>query len=210
VDDFSDRHVVPIAKLTVNADRASIPYGTAIDMGGCGKGYLADQLREPLDRPDIYGYRLSLGGDIATAGHDEHGEPWVLYIQDANNLSGEVDLAIHCPSTPFAVATSGTFRRKNQTKAKDWHHIIDPLTLRPATTDVRLATVCASSALEADVFASCAVLLGSQKAPKILKKQEVQAMLLQCADETGVFEEHFGSVIRKTPMQLPIEVGDNA
>jgi thiamine biosynthesis lipoprotein len=196
VDDYSRKAVVTIDKLVVGKDWASIPHGTAIDVGGCGKGYLADQLRQALDSPGIKGYRLSLGGDIATAGQDQAGKNWLINIQDASSLAGESDWVIDCPPTDFAVATSGTFRRKNQS-GTSWHHIIDPIILKPAITDVRLATVCAKTALEADVLASCAVLLGSQKAPAFLKRHGVKAALLQCQDGSGIFEKQFGRPMKQ-------------
>ena len=88
-----------------------------------------------------------------------------------------------CPDEPFAVATSGTLRRSRQRAGKPWHHLIDPATFEPATTDVLLATVCAATTLEADVLASCAVILGSERAPAFLESKGVKAILLQCQNE---------------------------
>jgi thiamine biosynthesis lipoprotein len=196
--DYTDRRVVEIDKLEIGDDWATIPYGTAIDMGGIGKGYLADQLRKTLDGLAISGYWMTLGGDVATKGKDENGNNLSLNIQNAHNLSETTDWIIECPENYSAAATSGTFRRKNQFSDKDWHHIINPHTLEPAVTDIKLATVCADTATRADVLASCAVILGSKKAPAFLKKHGVESALLQCMDEKGeYFERKFGTKIIK-------------
>ncbi len=197
VDDYSYRHVSPADALSIGDSWAMIPRDSAIDMGGCGKGYLADTLRSVLVEAGATGYWLSFGGDVATSGSDEHGRSLSLHIQDAHNLSGVLERAVNCPRTPFAVATSGTFRRKNQIVGSGWHHIIDPMTFKPAGTDIKLATVGAKNTLLADVLASCAVILGSKQAPAFLKSHGASAMLLQCIDSSGSFEKHFGSSIAK-------------
>ena len=196
--DYTDRRVVDFDRIEIGDDWATIPYGTALDMGGIGKGYLEDQLREFLDKLPIQGYWMSMGGDVATKGKDENGNNLSLNIQDANNLEGASKWIVDCPIEYSATATSGIFRRKNQYSDKTWNHIIDPITLKSVVTDVRLATVCADNAIRSDVLASCAVILGSKKAPDFLKKHGIISALLQCTDKNGEsFELKFGPRIKK-------------
>jgi thiamine biosynthesis lipoprotein len=210
-EDFSKRQVVSVDNLTIDESWASIPYGTALDLGGCGKGYLADLLGEILTNEPVEGYWLSIGGDIATLGHDERDNNISLSIQDANDTDNVTNWTVFCPSGHSSTATSGTFNRKTQNADKNWHHSIDPRTLQPAVTDIRLATVCASTVIEADVLASCAVILGSKKAPSFLKKHGVRAALLQCADDEGrFFIKKFGKYIKKGYSQQPKGVFQNA
>ncbi len=79
VDDFSRRHVGTVEQLEIGDDWAVIPFDTALDMGGCGKGYLADLLGTLIMSKGISNYRLSLGGDIATCGTDELGNRWARF-----------------------------------------------------------------------------------------------------------------------------------
>lgn len=211
-EDHSFKQVVTVEHLVIGDTWASIPYGTAIDMGGCGKGYLADQLGQTLrDQAGVEGYWLSLGGDISTWGCDALGKNIMLGIQDAEDLDSNTDWIINCPRKHAGVATSGTFRRQNQNNDKAWHHIIDPISLSPAVTDIRLATVCADSAIEADVLASCAIILGSEKAPAFLKKYGAKAVLLQCTNNVGEnFDIQFGSMIKKSSLPLTKGVLQNA
>ena len=202
--DYTDRRVVGVDKLEIGDDWAMIPYGTAIDIGGIGKGYLADQLRKTLDELPVNGYWMSFGGDVVTKGTDENNNNLTLSIQNAQNLSDKSDWIVKCPIGYSAVATSGTFRRKNQYSKKAWHHIINPHTLEPAFTDIKLATVFADNATRADVLASCAVILGSKKAPDFLKKHGVKSAFLQCENEKGEsFEKRFGTNIVKINVGKP-------
>jgi len=209
--DYTPRRVVGIERLEIGNAWAQIPYGTALDMGGIGKGYLADQLSVVLNRHSIHGYWLSLGGDIVAKGVDENGNKIRLDIQSANNLVSTTDWIINCPEKNFAVATSGTFRRKGQDISQKWHHIIDPETQKPAVTDIRLATVCADTCERADVLASCAIIMGSDKASLFLKQHGAKSALLQCIDEKGTsFDIVFGRNIKKMKMINPVGVFQNA
>lgn len=193
VDDHSKKAVTSIDKLEVGDDWARIPYGTAIDLGGCGKGYLADQLRSQL--PEIVtGYWLSFGGDIVVGGNDEQGQAWTVNIEAADDPGKNIGTIMS--SSACGVATSGTTVHKGKKARKSWHHIIDPRTRQPAETDVLLATVCHDSALYADVLASCAVILGSQQGIPFLKQHAVKSAVLQCQSRDGTTRTmHFGNAI---------------
>jgi thiamine biosynthesis lipoprotein len=195
---YSDRVVVGIEELEIGDNWARIPFRTALDFGGFGKGYIANQLASILDSSNIQGYWLSLSGDIITKGHDEDGNKIYIDIQDANSLGKTGNWVIECFDEHCGIATSGTFRRAGQNTKDPWHHIIDPSTMKPAKTDIRLATICTNNTLMADVMASCAVILGSEKAPAFLKSHGVESALLQCIDKNGVtFEKSFGNKIRQ-------------
>ncbi|PIZ62716.1 hypothetical protein COY17_01905 [Candidatus Saccharibacteria bacterium CG_4_10_14_0_2_um_filter_52_9] len=195
-DDYSDRQVARVRDLKINQITAAIPPNSALDFGGCGKGYLADQLARAM--PDwVQGFWISLGGDIVAAGHDVAGQPFKVDIQSAANLAKLSPWSVKGSRRQFAVATSGTGVRHGIKKGSKWHHIIDPRTLKPSETDVQLATVYAPVALQVDVLASCAVLLGSEKAVPYLRQHGVKAALLQCVDADGQrFETRFGPAIQ--------------
>lgn len=193
-EDYSSHQVVGTDQLVLKGDTAIIPRGTALDLGGCGKGYLADQLAAFLDRQDLAGYWVSLSGDMVTSGVDEHGNPWHTNVQSAAPSAKLAGWQVVSMGQRLGIATSGTFRRDNHSTLKA-HHIINPLTLLPAETDILLATIVAKNALEADVLASCAVMVGSRQAPDFLHKQGILAALLQ----TTTGDIHIGSLLQHTP-----------
>jgi len=182
--DYTSRSVVAPLKLELGVDWARIPFGTAIDLGGCGKGYLADQLGLYLRNQGVRGYWVELSGDIATFGTDENRQHLIISVKNATKR-GTLAEVIVCPTTPFGIATSGTFSRVSQVGTLRGHHIIDPKTSRPATTDLKLATVCASSAVAADVLASCAIIVGSRAAPKMLESHTIKSWVLQTASKVS-------------------------
>lgn len=194
IDDHANKTVASIDRLEIGDNWARIPYGTALDLGGIGKGYLAERLRDRL--PDLVtGYWLSLGGDIAVGGNDTNGQPWKVMIESADNQIDERDNFI--VATPCGVATSGTTVHRGTTAGRNWHHIIDPRTRKPAKTDVLLASVQHASPLMADVLASCAVILGSKHAVTYLKLHGVKAAVLQCKTNNQTHTISFGHTLTR-------------
>ncbi len=197
VDDHSFKSIASPQELEIGKDWVKIPFRTAIDLGGCGKGYMADQLAEDV-RDKLSGYWFSLGGDIICGGTDLSSNHWIINIQDGYSDDDKIIGRVLVPTkNKFAIATSGTTVRHGKNPNSSWHHLINPLTLKPALTDVRLATVCSDkSALEADVLASCAVIAGSSKAPDYLKSQGISNALIQCkSDNAKEFTIKLGKLI---------------
>lgn len=178
-DDFRDRVVVSADHLQLEAEgQATIPYGTAIDLGGCGKGYLADAIADEFDQADLAGYWVSLSGDMVTCGFDDQGQPWETGIVSARTARAESLFYVAGDGSRLHIATSGTFPRPGQTKMRG-HHLIDPRTGQAAQTDIKLATVVATSAIAADVLASSAIIIGSQQALPYLKDKGALGVVIQ-------------------------------
>jgi len=133
----------------------SLPKGVGLDLGGIAKGWLADGVAERLS---AFGPALvDLGGDIAVRGLPPDADAWAIDVDGpAGSLLGTLQL-----SGGRGVATSGTTRRRWQTRAGSQHHLIDPRSGAPALTDLLSVTVVAPSAAAAEVAAKGALLLGS-------------------------------------------------
>jgi thiamine biosynthesis lipoprotein len=128
--------------LTVGPGWAQLRRGCAIDLGGVGKGWLADQLCERLGNAAV-----NLGGDLRAIGEGPDGDGWCVGLCDASSVRVR----------DAGVATSGT-------SGRSWsggHHLVDPRTGRPAETDVAAVTVIAATALRAEVLAKAAAVLGA-------------------------------------------------
>lgn len=199
VPDYTDRHVVESNQLQVGDSWAEIPYGTAIDLGGIGKGYLLDQLSEKLREVDgVSGYWLELSGDIVTYGYDEDGGVIGVGIQNASDIEKKrTDYMVVGDGGNIAIATSGTFKRAAHDSSDIKHHIIDPRTGEPVRTDILLATVCAESATAADVLASCALIETSSSAPSFLSRHHIPSWMLQYKGTNNkLMVEVYGDYIR--------------
>ncbi len=138
-----------------------LPQAIKIDLGGIAKGYTARQAVKLLSRWGAC--LLNAGGDL-TAGDAPSNTPgWPVAIaapwtkQKPNQESLATLWLVN-----NSLATSGIDYRRWQQNGRSAHHLIDPRSSQSAQTDVLTATVLAASATEAEVWATTALILGSQ------------------------------------------------
>ncbi len=150
-----------------------VPHGMRLDLGGVAKGWAAEQAADHLSR---HGPALvDAGGDIAVSGPRADGSPWPIGIANPFDPDAQLDMILIGHG---GVATSGRDYRRWR-KHGDWqHHIIDPHTGRPATTDLVSVTVIAPSVREAEVAAKAAFILGSRDGLAWIDEQPALAALL--------------------------------
>ena len=171
--DYSSRVFENYSKLVIGKDWAKIPNNTAIDLGGIGKGYLADKLADALDSIGTPEYCLSIGGDIIAKNPTSRKQKIKIQsLEDPDNTFGQYNNV----DDKFAVATSGLSRNKDN---KTQYHLIDPRTGNLAKSKYQMCSVAASGATTADVMASCVLIGGENFAKKILSKGIVKGILLQ-------------------------------
>ena len=180
--DFSDREVVSYEELTIGDGWAQIPKRAALDFGGIGKGYLLDELAGLLRNYPITGYWFSLGGDIVCGGNDTTGKPWEVGVQSALNHEAVVDTISNVSSEELAIATSGVMKRRGVKDGSTWHHIIDPRTGLPSSTNILTVTVTAKKATNADVYAKCIVIAGADKARYYQNEGIITSYLIQAEE----------------------------
>jgi thiamine biosynthesis lipoprotein len=130
-----------------HAGRIALEPGYRLDLGGIAKGWAADRVVAFLSEsgPAL----VNAGGDVSAAG-----AAWPVGVETpAGTLTLELEAG--------GIATSGRDRRVWQRDGGECHHLIDPVTGEPATSDVLTVTVAATSAAEAEVLATSLFLAGS-------------------------------------------------
>lgn len=138
--------------LEVGRRWARVAACCAIDLGGVGKGWLADCLCERFDNAAI-----NLGGDVRTRGPGPRCAGWAVALCDGRFVTVR----------DAGIATSGTSGRR-------WpggHHLIDPRTAAPARTDITTISVVAETALRAEILAKSACLIGNRAARSWLEER---------------------------------------
>jgi thiamine biosynthesis lipoprotein len=131
------------------------PPGVSFDPGGVGKGLAADMAAGMLGAYPRF--LVSCGGDIRVGGPAAPGDPFDVFAE--HPISGRKPHVFRLGSG--GIATSGISARSwLDGEGKAAHHLIDPSTGEPCRTGLIGATALASTALEAEVLAKQAVLLG--------------------------------------------------
>ncbi|HTJ42265.1 MAG TPA: FAD:protein FMN transferase [Kofleriaceae bacterium] len=155
------------------------PREMQIDLGGLVKGRTADEAAALAEPP----FAIDAGGDAVLRGDGPDGTGWIVDVEDPHDAS-RVLVSLRLRSR--AVATSAANRRRWRVGREVAHHLIDPRTGRPATSDLAQVTVVAATAELADVLAKTAFLLGVNQARELLHaRSELGAVLVH---DTGAVE----------------------
>lgn len=143
-------------EIDVERNEVRLPQGLAIDAGGIGKGLAADlAVLRALDA-GADGALVSIGGDLSMGGHPPVGG-WRVEIEHPDGLAlGTVTV------TGGGVATSSTRSRRWRLGDDERHHVIDPWTGEPSTTDLATVTVIARAGWLAEAHATEGLLAGSE------------------------------------------------
>lgn len=152
-----------------------------IDLGFIAKGYIADRLKELLVSRGVQSAIINLGGNVAVIGGKPDGSPFVVGIEKPFSDGDYMDkLSV----TGQSVVTSGIYERFFEVDQTIYHHIIDPKTGYPVTTDLLSATIISDSSTQADALSTTCILLGKEKALDFLKQYpDVSAIFITDQNE---------------------------
>lgn len=155
------------------------PSGLHFDLGGVGKGWIADRALELLAQwPSAV---IDADGDLAV--RCAPGRCWDVAVEDPRSPDTNLAvlrLAARQGGLPgrWGVATSGISIHRWETDGRVRHHLIDPRTGSPAETDVIQATVVAGSSVRAEALAKAAVIAGSVQGFALLDRARVLGAVL--------------------------------
>lgn len=140
------------ATVEVDARRARVAAGAAVDLGGIGKGYAATRALAAMRSawPDLPGAVVDLGGDLGFSGCPPDGGPWRIDIADPR-VPGRT--AARVLLAGGGIATSGRDVRRFG-PGRSLHHLIDPTTGAPAVPGPLAVTVVAPDPATAEAHAT--------------------------------------------------------
>ena len=147
----------------------SLP-GMALDLGGAGKGYTADRIREFLKDNGVERAIINLGGNVLAYGKKSSDEAWRVGIRTPDESGG---IIYSVEAEDMCVITSGVYQRYIDEGGVRYHHIMDSSTGYPFDSDILSATVITYSGTLGDMLSTTLLALGSENA-------------LLCAAEYGV------------------------
>jgi thiamine biosynthesis lipoprotein len=134
-----------------------LPPGTALDLGGIGKGLAADLVADEMIAAGAAGISVNIGGDVRVTGLPPDGSGgWVVGI----DLDPDRDVTLQVALSDGGVATSSRLRRRWNTAEGEQHHLLDPSTGRPARAGWTAVSIVAREAWLAEVLTKAVFLTG--------------------------------------------------
>lgn len=168
-------------KIDAAANMAYIEnQGSAVDLGGIGKGFAADICVELYKLMEVESAFVNFGGNVKTLGKKPDGNDWVIGIQHPHKQRG-VYFGVVLASDK-SVVTSGAYERYFEVNSKKYHHIIDNRTGWPSQSDIESATVVCENSMQADALSTATFVLGLEAGAELIKKYEDAEAILATKD----------------------------
>lgn len=161
-------------QVEIDRDHCTVrlPDGLALDAGGIGKGLAADLAVAHALRSGADGALVSIGGDVSAGGRSPD-DGWAVLIESPD----PAHRAVGCIALDAGgVATSSTRSRRWQRDGREHHHVIDPWTGAPSTTDLASTTVIARSGWLAEAHATAALLARSSDVIDYLDRHQLSGL----------------------------------
>jgi len=152
-----------------------------IDLSALGEGYGADRVAAYLDARGIGDYMVAVAGAIRVKGHNAHGTPWRIAIEEPMPESRTVSRVMHI--TDAGLSTSGDYRNFFKKGGQRYSHEIDPRTGMPVARCLASVTVVRKTAMEADGLATALMVMGGSKGTALADREGIAAFFILREDK---------------------------
>lgn len=143
-----------------------------LDCSAIAKGYGTDRVAKLLRSRGVENFMVEIGGEIVTRGVNPDRKPWKIGVtkptDDSLHVGHELQTILNV--TNKAMATSGNYRNFYYKGGKKYAHTIDPKTGYPVQHSILSATVITKSCAVADAYATSFMVMGLEKAQKVLER----------------------------------------
>ena len=146
-----------------------------IDLGAVGKGFTGDLLAEKIKENSVKSALINLGGNVQTIGTKPDGSDWKVGI---TSPYGEGNFAV-LEISDKAIVTSGGYERYFIGEdGRQYHHILNPETGKPAESGLISVSVIASEGRLCDALSTSLFVMGLEKAENLWKSKNDFDMIL--------------------------------
>lgn len=147
-----------------------------VDIGGIGKGYATELIKNELIEKGLETGILSVGGDVAIIGENptkKDGE-FKIAVQDPS-LSEDHPYSSVVAIKNTSLVTSGDYQRYFEIDGKKYHHIIDPNTNFPST-NFKSVSVMTDDIAKADALSTALFIKDLDEGKKLAEKYKAEAL----------------------------------
>lgn len=145
--------------------------GMELDLDAIAQGYVADECLAVMSaQPGITGALADVGGEVAAFGTRIDGTPWKVGIAagEISSIVAQVELS------EGALAVSSNLAKPMEHDGKQFSHILDPRTGKPALWSGTVA-VQAGNAATADAWATALFVAGPEEGHKLAEVKGIKA-----------------------------------
>ncbi|ABZ77728.1 ApbE family lipoprotein [Shewanella halifaxensis HAW-EB4] len=152
-----------------------------VDLSSIAKGFGVDKIAALLDKYNLTGYLVEIGGEVSLHGTKADGSLWRIAIEQPDDDGTEIQQIISLKN--MAMATSGDYRNYYEEDGKRFSHLIDPRTGYPINHRLASVTVLHEECMIADGYATAMMVLGTQASLELAKREHLAIMLIEKQDD---------------------------
>lgn len=141
-----------------------------LDVGAIAKGYIADRIKEYLEKSGVRHAIINLGGNVQTIGGKTDGSAYNIGIQKPFDESGTAITSVKIKDQ--SIVTTGVYQRYFESKGQLYHHILSPKTGKPCENSLFSVSIITDSSLTADALSTVCFLMGYKKGMKLVNQLE--------------------------------------
>jgi len=178
----SDRRIdellknVDYSKIILDENTVTLPVGAEVDFGAVAKGFTSDRVMEIFKENGVSFAIISLGGNVQTMGRKTDGSLWKVAVIDPFDTDKTLGIL---ETADKAVITSGNYERYfTGEDGRNYCHIIDPSTGRPAENGLVSVTIIGDSGLMCDALSTAIFVMGRDKAEEFWRSNDDFEMIL--------------------------------
>ncbi|MDR0298461.1 MAG: FAD:protein FMN transferase [Streptococcaceae bacterium] len=125
--------------------------GMEIDLGGIGKGYIADRVQDLWRSRGLSAGIINLGGNLILMGNPPQHEDGLWRIGIRNPLNKTDDSVAIVAMPACSAVTSGIAERFLEVDGETYHHIISPETGYPHNNDIASITIFSRDSIDGEI-----------------------------------------------------------
>lgn len=151
-----------------------------LDFNAIVQGYTVDLIYDILDEKGVTDFMVNVGGEIKVKGKNPDQKKWSIGIQNPSVNDEEAQSIVEL--TDCSIATSGSYRNFKEIGGVKYSHMIDGRSGYPVHHSLLSCTVIASSAYEADAYATAFMVMGTEEVDIFLRENahlELQVYLIE-------------------------------
>lgn len=161
---------VDYRKVSIDPDalRVSLQDPDArLDLGGIAKGYIADRMKEELQKYGVKHAIINLGGNVLVLGNRKGGGDYRIGIQKP--FAEEGTPITELPLSDGSLVSSGIYERYFEKDGMIYHHILDTKTGYPIRNNLLSVTIRSKKSVDGDALSTICLALGLEEGLSLIE-----------------------------------------
>lgn len=141
--------------------------GMEIDLGAIAKGYIADRLKELIQKEGYKSAIINLGGNVLTVGTKPNSDNWNIGVRNPESDAGSTMGILKLKDN--SIVSSGVYERFFIENNVRYHHIINATTGYPEQNNMLSVSIISERSVDGDALSTTVFLLGLKEGYKYIE-----------------------------------------